>query len=79
MAAKRIQTAMGAGTPAIDALSTRTTIVKPHNRTGRLRDVAREIGRTKFQGPPLGREARYLKPYLLAALDAVPPAHPLGR
>jgi len=43
-----------------------------------LRGIAEEIGRTKFQGPPFGREARYLKLYLLAALNGVPPAHPLA-
>lgn len=43
-----------------------------------LREIAEEIGRTKFTGPPFGREARFLKPYLLAALDSAPPAHPLA-
>jgi hypothetical protein len=39
-----------------------------------MRDIPRDIARVKG----IGREARYLLPYLLSALDAVPPAHPLG-
>jgi len=39
-----------------------------------MRDIPKDIGR--FAG--LGRESRFLRPYLLAALDAVPPSHPLA-
>ena len=39
-----------------------------------MRDIPKDIARVKG----LGRETRFLKPYLLAALDAVPPAHPLA-
>ncbi len=39
-----------------------------------MRDIPKDIARIK----DLGREARFLRPYLLAALDAVPPAHPLA-
>ncbi|HZB45821.1 MAG TPA: penicillin acylase family protein, partial [Pyrinomonadaceae bacterium] len=39
-----------------------------------MRDIPKDIARVKG----LGREARFLKPHLLAALDAVPPAHPLA-
>jgi penicillin amidase len=39
-----------------------------------MRDIPKDIARVGG----LGREARFLKPYLLAALDAVPPGHPLA-
>jgi penicillin G amidase len=39
-----------------------------------MRDIPRDIARVKG----LGREARFLKPYLLDALDAVPPSHPVA-
>ena len=39
-----------------------------------MRDIPKDIARVGG----LGREARYLKPYLLAALDAAPPTHPLA-
>jgi penicillin amidase len=39
-----------------------------------MRDIPKDIARVKA----LGREARFFKPYLLAALDAVPPSHPLA-
>jgi len=39
-----------------------------------MRDIPKDIARVKA----LGRESRFLKPYLLAALNDVPPAHPLG-
>ncbi len=39
-----------------------------------MRDIPKDIAR--FGG--LGRESRFLRPYLLAALDAVPPSHPLA-
>ena len=39
-----------------------------------MRDIPKDIARVKG----IGREARFLKPYLLAALDDVPPAHPLA-
>lgn len=39
-----------------------------------MRDIPKDIARVKGNG----REARFLKPYLLAALSDVPPAHPLG-
>ncbi|MCW5851192.1 MAG: penicillin acylase family protein [Anaerolineae bacterium] len=39
-----------------------------------MHDIPKDIARVKA----LGREARTLKPYLLAALDAVPPIHPLA-
>ena len=39
-----------------------------------MRDIPKDIARVKS----IGREARFLKPYLLAGLTAVPPAHPLG-
>ena len=42
-----------------------------------LTGIARDVARTKLQGQ-IGREARYLRPYLLAALDSVPPANPLA-
>lgn len=42
-----------------------------------LTSIARDISRTKIAGQ-IGREARYLKPYLLASLDSVPPANPLA-
>jgi penicillin G amidase len=42
-----------------------------------LTNIARDISRTKVPGQ-IGREARYLQPYLLAALDSVPPANPLA-
>jgi penicillin amidase len=37
-----------------------------------MRDIPRDIGRVKGNG----RDARYLVPHLLAALDAAPPLHP---
>jgi penicillin amidase len=40
-----------------------------------IRRIARDISRGRGM---LGREARFLRPYLLAALDAVPPSHPLA-
>jgi len=43
---------------------------------GEMKDIATDIARTTTGGD--GREARYLKPYLLAALDAVPPSNPLA-
>jgi penicillin amidase len=39
-----------------------------------MRDIPKDIARVKS----IGRESRFLKPYLLAGLTAVPPAHPLG-
>lgn len=39
-----------------------------------MRDIPKDIARVKG----VGRESRFLKPQLLAALSAVPPAHPLG-
>jgi len=39
-----------------------------------MKDIPRDIARVKG----LGREARFLKPYLLAGLDGVPPSHPLA-
>ncbi|HME91061.1 MAG TPA: penicillin acylase family protein, partial [Myxococcaceae bacterium] len=39
-----------------------------------MKDIPKDIARVKS----LGREARFLKPHLLAGLDAVPPSHPLG-
>lgn len=39
-----------------------------------MRDIPKDIGRVRV----LGREGRYLLPYLFAALDAVPPAHPVA-
>lgn len=39
-----------------------------------MRDIPKDIARVKA----LGREARFLKPYLLLALNNVPPAHPLS-
>jgi penicillin amidase len=41
-----------------------------------MKDIAKDIARTSTGGD--GRESRYLKPYLLAALDAVPPTSPLA-
>src|SRR5262249_50256910 len=40
-----------------------------------MKNIAKDIARTRTGGD--GREARYIKPYLLAALDAVPPVNPL--
>jgi penicillin amidase len=40
---------------------------------GDMFDIPKDIGRVDL----LGRDSRYLKPYLLRALDAVPSAHPL--
>lgn len=37
-----------------------------------MRDIPKDIARVKG----IGREARFLKPYLLAALEAQPPGHP---
>ncbi|HEX6624997.1 MAG TPA: penicillin acylase family protein, partial [Pyrinomonadaceae bacterium] len=39
-----------------------------------MRDIPKDIARVKGNG----REARFLKPHLLAALNDVPPAHPLA-
>lgn len=39
-----------------------------------MRDIPKDIARVKG----LGREARFLRPHLLAALNAVPPTHPLA-
>jgi penicillin amidase len=39
-----------------------------------MRDIPNDIARVKG----IGREARFLKPYLLAGLTEVPPAHPLA-
>ena len=39
-----------------------------------MRDIPKDIARVKA----IGRESRFLKPYLLAALAEVPPSHPLG-
>lgn len=39
-----------------------------------MRDIPKDIARVKA----IGREARFLKPYLLAALTNVPAAHPLA-
>ncbi len=41
-----------------------------------MKDIAKDIARTDQGGD--GREARYLKPYLLAALDVAPPANALA-
>ncbi len=41
-----------------------------------MRDIAKDIARTTQGGA--GRPSRFLKPYLFAALDAVPSAHPLA-
>jgi penicillin G amidase len=41
-----------------------------------MKDIAKDIARTSMGGD--GRESRYLMPYLLAALDAVPPTNPLA-
>src|SRR4029450_4809200 len=41
-----------------------------------MKDIAKDIARTSMGGD--GRESRYLKPYLLAALNAVPPTNPLA-
>jgi penicillin amidase len=41
---------------------------------GDMRDIPKDIAR--FGG--LGRESRYLLPYLLEGIEAVPPAHPLA-
>jgi penicillin amidase len=48
-----------------------------------MKDIAKDITRIKFGaiGDPknyVGRESRFMKPYLLSALDAVPPTHPLA-
>lgn len=43
---------------------------------GEMKDIAKDIARTSMGGD--GRESRYLKPYLLAAFDAVPPTNPLA-
>jgi penicillin amidase len=40
------------------------------------KDIEKDIARTTMGGD--GRESRYLKPYLFAALDAVPPSNPLA-
>jgi penicillin G amidase len=39
-----------------------------------MRDIPKDIARVKG----IGREARFLKPYLMAALDVYPPGHPLA-
>lgn len=39
-----------------------------------MRDIPKDIARVKG----LGRESRFLRPHLLAALKAVPPSHPLA-
>lgn len=39
-----------------------------------MRDIPKDIARVKANG----REARFLKPHLLDALNDVPPSHPLG-
>ncbi|BDG04971.1 penicillin acylase family protein [Anaeromyxobacter oryzae] len=39
-----------------------------------MRDIPKDIARVKGNG----RDSRFLRPYLLAALDAVPPAHPVA-
>ena len=39
-----------------------------------MRNIPKDIARVKA----IGREARFLKPYLLQALNDVPPAHPLA-
>ena len=41
-----------------------------------MKDIARDIARTGQGGD--GREYRYVKPYLLTALNAVPPLNPLA-
>jgi hypothetical protein len=41
-----------------------------------MKDIAKDIARTSMGGD--GRESRHLKPYLLAALDAVPPTNSLA-
>jgi penicillin G amidase len=41
-----------------------------------MKDIAKDIARTDQGGD--GREARYLKPYLLAALDVAPPSNALA-
>ena len=44
-----------------------------------MRDIATDIARTNEAGNGgIGREARFLMPYLRAALDAVPPSHQLA-
>ena len=52
----------------IDRLATGTISLED------MRDIPKDIARVKA----IGREARFLKPYLLAALNDVPPAHPLA-
>ena len=51
----------------------------PQGRTISLHDmhaIEEDVARTRQGG--IGRESRFLKPYLLAALDAVPPTNPLA-
>jgi penicillin G amidase len=43
---------------------------------GHMKDIALDIARTVQGGN--GRPARFLKPYLLAAIESVPPTHPLA-
>jgi len=47
-----------------------------------MEDIPKDIARIKVFAPGTkghtGREARFLKPYLLGALDAVPPSHPVA-
>ena len=52
----------------IDRLATGTISLED------MRDIPKDIARVKA----IGREARFLKPYLLTALNDVPPAHPLA-
>lgn len=42
-----------------------------------MREIATDIAGAGFQGG-IGRESRFIKPYLLAALDADAPSHPLA-
>lgn len=50
----------------------RTGLISPDD----MKAIAKDIARTSMAGD--GRESRYLKPYLLAALDAVPPTSPFA-
>jgi penicillin amidase len=43
-----------------------------------MQDIENDISRIGQDRNALGRPSRYLLPYLLQALDAVPPAHPLA-
>ena len=61
----------------------RSLDIDDHLRTGRIsldgmKAIANDIARVPTSQGPDGRDFRYLKPYLLSALDAVPPTHPLA-